>query len=44
MDKKEKEILYNKLMLILQYLEDGSVSSAKMSLEELIHRIQFNKV
>ena len=39
-----KEILYNKLMLILQYLEDGSVSSARTNLEELIHRIQFNKV
>lgn len=44
MDKNEKEILYNKLMLILQYLEDGSVSSARTNLEELIHRIQFNKI
>ena len=44
MDRKEKEILYNKLMLILQYMEDGSISSARANLEELIHRIQFNKI
>jgi len=44
MDKNEKEILYNKLMLILQFLEDGSVSSARSHLEEIIHRLQFNKL
>jgi len=44
MDKNEKELLYNKLMLILQFVEGGEFREAKGHLEELIHRIQFNKI
>jgi hypothetical protein len=44
MEKNEKELLYNKLMLILQFVEGGEFSEAKSHLEELIHRIQFNKI
>ena len=44
MDKKEKENLYRKLSLILQLVEDHSNREAMQHLEELIHRIQFNKI
>jgi len=44
MDKKEKEVLYNKLMYILQLMEDRDISTAQSHLEEIIHRIQFNKI
>lgn len=44
MDKLEKENLYRKLSLILQLIEDRNNSEAMQHLEELIHRIQFNKI
>jgi hypothetical protein len=44
MDKKQKELLYQKLNLILQLVEDHSNGEAIQHLEELIHRIQFNKI
>ena len=45
MEKKRKKNYYNnKLMLILQFVEGGEFSEAKSHLEELIHRIQFNKI
>tara|TARA_R110000803_G_scaffold59729_15_gene118626 strand:+ start:3580 stop:3714 length:135 start_codon:yes stop_codon:yes gene_type:complete len=44
MEKKEKELLYQKLNLILQLVEDHSNREAMQHLEELIHRIQFNKI
>ena len=44
MDKLEKENLYRKLNLILQLVEDRNNSEAIQHLEELIHRIQFNKI
>jgi hypothetical protein len=44
MDKKTKELLYQKLNLILQLVEDRNNSEAMQHLEELIHRIQFNKI
>jgi|MDSV01.1.fsa_nt_gb hypothetical protein len=44
MDKKEKEILYNKLMYILQLMEEREISTARSHLEEIIHRLQFNKI
>jgi len=44
MDKNEKEKLYNKLSLILQLVESHNNGEAMQHLEELIHRIQFNKI
>lgn len=44
MDKKQKELLYQKLNLILQLVENHSNGEAMQHLEELIHRIQFNKI
>ena len=44
MDKREKEILYNKLMYILQLMEEREISTARSDLEEIIHRLQFNKI
>ena len=44
MEKKEKELLYQKINLILQLVEDHSNREAMQHLEELIHRIQFNKI
>ncbi len=44
MEGKEKETLYQKLSLILQLVEDRHTSEAMRHLEELIHRIQFNKI
>lgn len=44
MDKNEKENLYRKLSLILQLIEDHSNAEAMQHLEELIHRIQFDKI
>ena len=44
MDKKQKEVLYNKLIYILQLMEDRDISTAQSHLEEIIHRIQFNKI
>jgi len=44
MDKLEKENLYRKLSLILQLIEDRNNGEAMQHLEELIHRIQFDKI
>ncbi len=44
MDKKQKEQLYQKLNLILQLVEDRNNGEAMQHLEELIHRLQFNKI
>lgn len=44
MDKNEKEILYRKLSLVLQLVEDRNNGEAMQHLEELLHRIQFNKI
>jgi len=43
MDKNTKERLYQKLMLILQLVENHD-REAIQHLEELIHRIQFDQV
>ncbi len=44
MEKNQKERLYQKLMLILQLVEDHNNGEAQQHLEELIHRIQFDQV
>tara|TARA_R110000782_G_scaffold26136_1_gene67288 strand:+ start:262 stop:396 length:135 start_codon:yes stop_codon:yes gene_type:complete len=44
MDKNQKDRLYQKLMLILQLVEDHNNAEAQQHLEELIHRIQFDQV
>jgi hypothetical protein len=44
MDKNTKERLYQKLHLILQLVEDRNNAEAIQHLEELVHRIQFDKV
>tara|TARA_R110001632_G_scaffold92774_2_gene198051 strand:+ start:1142 stop:1276 length:135 start_codon:yes stop_codon:yes gene_type:complete len=44
MDKNQKERLYQKLMLILQLVEDRNNGEAQQHLEELIHRFQFDQV
>ena len=43
-DRDRKERLYQKLMLILQLVEDRSLREASQHLEELIHRLQFDQI
>ena len=42
-DRDRKERLYQKLMLILQLVEDR-LREASQHLEELIHRLQFDQI
>ena len=44
MDSKLKELLYLKLMGILQSLEEGDFNGATMELEGLINKIEYDQL
>tara|TARA_R110001592_G_scaffold7161_8_gene40368 strand:- start:880 stop:1014 length:135 start_codon:yes stop_codon:yes gene_type:complete len=44
MDKRIKEVLYNELHTILQYVEDGGRDEAVAKLVDLINRLSFDKI